>query len=127
MTGTKQERTRAREYLTWLFQQRVGAVEVDYSKRDDVTVLQVPKDCVGFVTGHKGTSLRAVEDATGTFCFIEGGREDPHRDPKPLLVFGSAPARQIAEERLRAKIEQKLEEGWVHEEYSGYDGKGKRD
>jgi len=76
---------RAREYLLWLFRQRVGPVEVSYDGREDVTVLQVPKDCVGFVTGHKGTALRSVEDATGTFCFIEGGRSDPNRDPKPLL------------------------------------------
>mmetsp|Transcript_64190 Transcript_64190/g.139634 ORF Transcript_64190/g.139634 Transcript_64190/m.139634 type:complete len:919 (-) Transcript_64190:135-2891(-) len=119
LSGTKKERVRAKEYLSWLFRQRVGPVEVDYSARDDVTVLQVPKECVGFVTGHKGTSLRAVEDATGTFCFIEGGRDDPHRDPKPLLIFGGPEPRRFAEERLRARIDQKIVEGWVHEDYSG--------
>lgn len=121
MSGVKQERVRAREYLTWLFRQRVGAVEVNYANRNDVLVLQVPKDCVGFVTGHKGTSLRAVEDATGTFCFIEGGRDDPHRDPKPLLVFGCPEARKVAEEMLRQRIEQKVTEGWVQDE-TGYGG-----
>jgi len=126
LSGSKKERTRAREYLTWLFQQRIGAVEVNYTNRDDVTVLQVPKDCVGFVTGHKGTSLRAVEDATGAFCFIEGGRDDPHRDPKPLLVFGNEKSRKEAEIRLRAKIEQKLVEGWVAEDDRGGDGYGKK-
>mmetsp|Transcript_58688 Transcript_58688/g.104361 ORF Transcript_58688/g.104361 Transcript_58688/m.104361 type:complete len:927 (+) Transcript_58688:193-2973(+) len=123
LSGEKKERTRAREYLFWLFKQRVGPVEVDYSNREDVTVLQVPKDCVGFVTGHKGTSLRAVEETTGTFCFIEGGRDDPQRDPKPLLIFGSAKSRVQAEEMLRKRIDQKLVEGWVHEEGgSGYGG-----
>lgn len=136
LSGFKKERTRAREYLGWLFRQRVGPVEVNYANREDVTVLQVPKDCVGFVTGHKGTSLRAVEEATGTFCFIEGGREDPHRDPKPLLVFGSAEARRLAEEKLRLRIDQKLVEGWVHEDGGergeggkggkGRDGKGRQ-
>jgi hypothetical protein len=61
LSGVKKERTRAREYLSWLFQQRIGPVEVDYAHRDDVTVIGVPKDCVGFVTGQKGSSLRAVE------------------------------------------------------------------
>jgi len=127
LSGTRRERTRAREYLGWLFRQRVGPVEVDYACRDDVTVLQVPKDCVGFVTGHKGISLRAVEDATGTFCFIEGGRDDPHRDPKPLLIFGSMESRRNAEERLRQRIEQKLEEGWVADEwYNGYQERADR-
>jgi len=125
LSGSRPERQRAREYLAWLFRQRVGPVEVDYEKRDDVTVLPVPKDCVGFVTGHKGTSLRAVEDATGTFCFIEGGRDDPHRDPKPLLIFGAPDARKHAEGLLRQRIEQKLETGWVHEDYnSGYGNGG---
>lgn len=123
MSGYKKERLRGREYLIWLFRQRVGPVEVEYANREDVTVLQVPKDCVGFVTGHKGTALRAVEEETGTFCFIEGGRDDPHRDPKPLLIFGGPEARASAEEKVRKRIEQKQEEGWVHEEWSsGYSG-----
>ncbi|CAE8735211.1 unnamed protein product, partial [Polarella glacialis] len=120
LSGLKKERGCAREYLAWLFRQRVGPVEVNYSNREDVTVLQVPKDCVGFVTGHKGTSLRSVEEATGTFCFIEGGRDDPQRDPKPLLIFGSCDARRQAEELLRKRIDLKLVEGWVHED--GYGG-----
>lgn len=116
LSGTKKERTHAREYLGWLFLQRVGSVEVNYQGRDDVTVLPVPKDCVGFVTGHKGTSLRAVEDASGTFCFIEGGREDPYRDPKPLLIFGDPDARATAEELLQKRINLKLVGGWVDED-----------
>mmetsp|Transcript_66357 Transcript_66357/g.130740 ORF Transcript_66357/g.130740 Transcript_66357/m.130740 type:complete len:900 (-) Transcript_66357:15-2714(-) len=126
LSGIKRERMRAREYLGWLFRQRVGPVEVDYACREDVSVLQVPKDCVGFVTGFKGTSLRSVEDATGTFCFIEGGRDDPHRDPKPLLIFGDKDARRQAEELLRKRIEQKLVEGWVHEEHGGGRHGGRR-
>lgn len=130
LSGTKAERARGRDYLTWLFRQRVGPVEVHFDGRDDVTVLPVPKDCVGFVTGHKGTSLRAVEEQTGTFCFIEGGRDDPHRDPKPLLIFGAPDARKSAEALLRQRVEQKLETGWVHEDYSGsggYSGSGYAD
>lgn len=124
LSGSRVERKRAREYLLWLSRQRVGPVEVDYENRDDVTVLPVPKDCVGFVTGHKGTSLRAVEDQTGTFCFIEGGRDDPHRDPKPLLIFGPPESRKVAEGLLRQRIDQKLEAGWVHEDWNGGGGYG---
>jgi len=119
LSGSRPERRRAREYLGWLFLQRVGPVEVDYDRREDVTILPVPKDCVGFVTGHKGTSLRAVEDTTGTFCFIEGGRDDPYRDPKPLLIFGAPEARKQAEVLLWERIAQKLEAGWVHEDSNG--------
>lgn len=127
LSGLKHERTHAREYLHWLFQQRIGPVEVDYSCRDDVTVIQVPKDCVGFVTGHKGASLRSVEESTGTFCFIEGGRDDSHRDPKPLLIFGSKESRREAEALLRQKIDLKLEEGWVPDEHAKGHNEGKGD
>jgi len=114
LSGTKLERQRAREYLCWLFQQRMGSVDVQYQGRSDVTAIQVPKECVGYVTGHKGASLRSVEDLTGTFCFIEGGREDA-RDPKPLLICGlQDESRKKAEDIITARIEQKLEKGWVH-------------
>eukprot|EP00930_Biecheleria_cincta_P018990 TRINITY_DN14620_c0_g1_i3.p1 TRINITY_DN14620_c0_g1~~TRINITY_DN14620_c0_g1_i3.p1 ORF type:complete len:941 (+),score=223.07 TRINITY_DN14620_c0_g1_i3:170-2992(+) len=125
LSGMKVERMRAREYLGWLFKQRVGSVEVDYSSRNDVTVMQVPKDCVGFVTGYKGASLRAVEEKTGTFCFIEGGRDDPNRDPKPLLLFGNPENRKQAEDMLRKRIDQKLVEGWVHEDGHDREDNGK--
>lgn len=130
LSGLKTERERARAYLVWLFAQRIGPVEVNYVGRTDVTVVEVPKECVGFVTGHKGISLRSIEDATGTFCFIEGGREDPNRDPKPLLIFGQPDARVEAEIRLRQRIDQKLEEGWVRDsegqwtENGGWNGRG---
>lgn len=116
MAGNLKERRCAREYLGWLFCQRVGPVEVKYAGRDDVTVLLVPKDCVGFVTGNKGVHLRQIEEETGTFCFIEGGRDDPYRDPKPLLIFGQPDARTSAECRLRERVELKVQTGWVDED-----------
>mmetsp|Transcript_51990 Transcript_51990/g.137586 ORF Transcript_51990/g.137586 Transcript_51990/m.137586 type:complete len:898 (-) Transcript_51990:304-2997(-) len=120
LSGSDPERQRGREYLQWLFQQRVGGVEVDYRSRDDCTAILVPRSCIGFVTGSRGSSLREVEDLTGTFCFIEGGRDD-ERDPKPLLIFGAPEARAEAEELLQDKIHQKLESGWVSQERYGKD------
>jgi hypothetical protein len=96
MSGTLAERKRARDYLSWLMQQRRGSVRVeDVEKRDDVTVLQVPSQCVAFITGTGGRSLRAVEEQTGTFCFIDGDRRGEN---ERLLVFGGT-----EDARLRAK------------------------
>mmetsp|Transcript_4407 Transcript_4407/g.7593 ORF Transcript_4407/g.7593 Transcript_4407/m.7593 type:complete len:771 (-) Transcript_4407:203-2515(-) len=112
LAGTMMERRHAYEYMGWLLQQRVGAVTVwNKEQRDDCTVVRVPKDCVGFVTGQKGVSLHAVEEATFTFCFIEGERDDPAIDPKPLLVFGSYDGRMKAQEAVMHMINQKLEAG----------------
>mmetsp|Transcript_19408 Transcript_19408/g.45185 ORF Transcript_19408/g.45185 Transcript_19408/m.45185 type:complete len:787 (+) Transcript_19408:138-2498(+) len=109
--GTSPERQRAKEYLGWLLKQRVGPVTVwNKDQRDDCTVIRVPKDCVGFVTGQKGASLHAVEEASSTFCFIEGERDDPAVDPKTLLVFGSSDGRAKAEEVLLQMVRQKMEE-----------------
>ena len=87
------ERRRARDFIQWLLQQRLGKLpteKVDYKARDDCTVVMVPRGCIGYVTGHKGVSLRNVEEESGTFCFIEFTGDDDHRseDPKPLLIFG---------------------------------------
>mmetsp|Transcript_435 Transcript_435/g.864 ORF Transcript_435/g.864 Transcript_435/m.864 type:complete len:762 (+) Transcript_435:110-2395(+) len=110
LAGTMMERRHAYEYMGWLLQQRMGTVTVwDKAQRDDCTVISVPKDCVGFVTGQKGASLHAVEEATSTFCFIEGDRDDPAIDPKPLLVFGSYEGRRQAQEAVVCMINQKLE------------------
>ena len=59
--GTIEQRTRARTYLKWLLKQRAGSVYVDDLKeRDDVTIVPVPREAIGYVTGNRGSSLRQV-------------------------------------------------------------------
>ena len=59
--GTIEERTRARTYLKWLLKQRAGSVYVDdLHERDDVTIVPVPREAIGYVTGNRGSSLRQV-------------------------------------------------------------------
>ena len=86
--GYKRERRRAKDYLKWLLKQRHGPVTVDYEERDDVTIVRVPQGSVGFITGHRGESLRSIERETNTFCFIneasKGGKEEE------LLIFGDS-------------------------------------
>merc|ERR1712151_791891 len=114
----------AKEYLQWLLRQRVGEnVHVDHKGRDDVTMIMVPSQCIGFVTGHKGSSLRAIEEETSTFCFIEGTVDDLE-EQKPLLIFGCVEDRRLAESLVWDKISQKFDETG-HEVY-GHSGGGKR-
>ena len=109
MCGTYEERTRARTYLKWLLKQRSGSVNVeDLDKRDDVTLVPVPRDCIGYVTGNRGSSLRQVEEESGTFCFMEGGRGDAEQ----LLVFGHQKAdREVAERLINNLVNEKLRDG----------------
>ncbi|KAH3767918.1 domain K-type RNA binding proteins family protein [Pelomyxa schiedti] len=76
MSGHINERKRAREYLHLLMEQRLGPVHLHHAqKRDDCTLVDVPTQCVGYVTGSKGRSLRAIELRTDTFCFMDGGKD----------------------------------------------------
>ncbi|KAF4756700.1 hypothetical protein FOZ62_027955, partial [Perkinsus olseni] len=47
-------------------------VHVDTDRRDDITIIDCPEEYVGYITGHRGSELRSVEDRTGTFCFMDG-------------------------------------------------------
>jgi rRNA processing protein Krr1/Pno1 len=83
MSGTRVERTRAQEYLGWLFDQLKGPVYVDgWEDRDDCTMVDVPRDCVGYVTGARRATLGKIEEEW------DGGgmdRTDRHRDANHLV------------------------------------------
>jgi len=126
--GTKQQRDCAREYLRWVLQQRVGPVHVEYESRDhDCTCIMVPAHCIGYITGHRGVSLRQIEEETKTFCFFEGSVQDEVDNPKPLLIFGLEDDRKFAETLVWEKIIQKSKNGeWTQStEKKGAKGKGK--
>lgn len=113
--GTKKERECGREYLLWVLQQRVGPVNVDYHNRADCTCIMVPPPCIGYITGHRGISLRQMEEETRTFAFFEGAVSDDMEEPKPLLIFGTEDSRKAAEGITWEKIIQKSQfeqPGW---------------
>jgi len=119
--GTLEERTRARTYLKWLLKQRHGSVYVDDVRdRDDVTIVPVPQHCVGYVTGNRGASLRQVEEMSGTFCFVEGGRGEAEQ----LLIFGhNKHDREVAERLVNDLVNEKLRD----EDRRDYDDRDRRD
>ena len=39
----------------------MGPIKVATDGRDDVTIVTVPRSCVGFITGHRGQNLRDIE------------------------------------------------------------------
>jgi len=130
--GTKRERECAREYLDWVLQQRIGAVTVDYANRDDCTFIMVPALCIGYITGHRGVSLRQIEEETKTFCFFEGAVTDTAQrvpddieNSKPLLIFGKPENRKNAEHLVWEKIIQKSgEDPYEDKGTKGRKGKG---
>lgn len=110
--GTKEERARGRDYLRWLIEQRTGRSECRPEGRDDVTVVEIPRSVVGYITGFKGNSLREVEQMSGTFCFTDSDVHARHgdSDTERLLIFSGSPrardqAERVIKDRVRAKLE----------------------
>jgi len=122
--GTIQERTRARTYLKWLLKQRNGSVYVeDLKERDDVTIVPVPREAIGYVTGNRGSSLRQVEEDSGTFCFVEGGRGESEQ----LLIFGHhKPDREVAERLVNQLINEKMRGDDDRRRFDDYDRRDDR-
>ena len=119
MSGSKAERDRAQEYLGWLFEQLKGPVYVDgWEERDDVTMVDVPRDCVGYVTGARRATLGKIEEEWGTLMFFmstnmraadrmdEGGRRE-FDGSEQLAIFGSRRGRRGAELKCMSAVETK--------------------
>ena len=64
--------------------QRVGPVTIDDNgDDDDLTVIQVPSEAVGFVTGSQGNFLRQVEEEWGTLMFFADFRSKSRGEQVP--------------------------------------------
>ncbi|CAE8643024.1 unnamed protein product [Polarella glacialis] len=69
--GSKMQRRRAKKYCEGVMAQRTGPVSIteEYND-DDLTMLQVPQEAVGFVTGRAGNFLRSIEEQWTTLMFF---------------------------------------------------------
>lgn len=107
--GSKKKREKAKTYIQYVSQQRLGPVCVDLPKpRDDLTVVDVPKKCIGFVMGKGGTTLRSFEDEFGTLVFFATVREPNGGERRDqLCVFGSLKARRGTELKVMSIVERK--------------------
>lgn len=116
-SGTKNERRRAKEYMKWLFQQLEGPVWVEgWEERDDITVLDIPSDCIGYVTGSRRAALGGMEEEWGTLMFFmtkpgTGGGKGDRRGGggfgEQLAILGPERGRRGAELKVMSSVEEK--------------------
>ena len=150
--GLERERKQAREYMEWLMRQRTNEpMDVDVDAREDVTVVAAPRSTMGYITGHKGDSLRGIEHETRTFIFAAGqgkkatpadgdGGDDAMADEKQadserILIFGDVESdRRRAKRILEDRIQQALrgdrrrdERGGRRDRDDSRDRRGRRD
>lgn len=107
--GTEVQCKRAKDYANYVTQQRVGPVYIDLTKetRDDLTVVEVPEDCVGFVMGRGGATLRSMEEEWGTLMFFAQVRAPNDDEAEKLCIFGTLRARRGAELKVMSAVEHK--------------------
>mmetsp|Transcript_66352 Transcript_66352/g.188404 ORF Transcript_66352/g.188404 Transcript_66352/m.188404 type:complete len:623 (-) Transcript_66352:202-2070(-) len=110
-SGTKATRRRAKEYMKWLFEQLEGPVYVEgWEDREDVTVLDIPSDCVGYVTGSRRAALGGMEEEWGTLMFFmtkPGSKGKGRGNGEQLAIFGDRRARRGAELKVMSSVEEK--------------------
>jgi len=109
-SGTRQERRRAKDYMKWLFDQLEGPVYVEgWEQRDDCTVVDVPSDCVGYITGSRRATLGRLEDEWGVLMFFmnKGGERRGRGSSEMLIIFGATRPRRGCELKVMNEIEKK--------------------
>eukprot|EP01062_Namystynia_karyoxenos_P075347 TRINITY_DN725_c0_g1_i7.p1 TRINITY_DN725_c0_g1~~TRINITY_DN725_c0_g1_i7.p1 ORF type:complete len:581 (+),score=230.81 TRINITY_DN725_c0_g1_i7:111-1853(+) len=116
IAGNMEERQRGHDYLDWTMAQLESPrISINTKRRDDVTVLKVPQDTVGYVTGARRATLLQMEQEWGVMMlFINGGGKGRSRDPdsyEELAIFGPRRGRRGAELKVMSSIENK-NPGW---------------
>ena len=113
--GPDDARARAKKYIEIVQSQRVGLATIDEAIHDDgdLTVMDVPNACIGFVTGKSGIFLRNCEEEFNVmmfFCKAPGGAVD-NATGKPverMAIFGLDPKnRKGAELKVMSAVEVK--------------------
>jgi len=106
-SGTRSERKKAREYMKFLFEQLEGPVYVDgWQDRDDCTVVEVPAECIGYVTGARRAALGTIEEEWGVLMFFMNRRSERGR-AEELIICGPQRARRGAELKVMSSVETK--------------------
>ena len=107
MAGSRTERGRCWDYLTWLLKLRRGSrvVVADLQKRDDCAAVRVAR---GAATRAGGATLRSIELETKTFCFSAPDRDDPEGKEELVLIFGADERRRrramdLVEDAMRGR------------------------
>lgn len=111
LRGSKLQRRRAKKYAEGVMAQRTGPVSITEDYDDgDLTMLQVPQEAVGFVTGRAGNFLRTIEEEWGVLMFFceVGGKGGRGKDYEKLAIFGPVRGRRGAELKVLSAAETKV-------------------
>ena len=110
LSGTAEGCSHGIDYIDYVRQQRVGPVTISTEKeRNDFTAYAVPGDCIGFVMGRGGATLRSMEEEWGVLMFFAKTADQRSKDDgeEQLCIFGPLAARRGAELKTMSAVEHK--------------------
>lgn len=96
-TGTKDERELCKLCINMTLQQRRGKMSMDFKEieaRPDCLTHDVPEQCVGFVLGNRGNTLRQFEERTKVYMVFDN--EATRAGTKRLYILGKRDGREKA-------------------------------
>jgi predicted RNA-binding protein Jag len=107
----------AKRYCRYVLIQRQGPVDVTSEElKSNCTVVDVPSDCVGLVTGKAGNYMRSIESEWNVLMFfarVDGVKQfnvKPEADKddfliEKLCIFGNMRGRRGAELKMMSSVE----------------------
>ena len=110
LSGNKEQCLHGIDYIDFIRQQRVGPVTINMeSERNDFTAYTVPSDCIGFVMGRNGATLRSMEEEWGVLMFFAKTSDERQKEDsdEQLCIFGPLAARRGAELKTMSAVEHK--------------------
>eukprot|EP00746_Dinoflagellata_sp_MGD_P135033 gnl/MRDRNA2_/MRDRNA2_68939_c0_seq2.p1 gnl/MRDRNA2_/MRDRNA2_68939_c0~~gnl/MRDRNA2_/MRDRNA2_68939_c0_seq2.p1 ORF type:complete len:350 (+),score=36.38 gnl/MRDRNA2_/MRDRNA2_68939_c0_seq2:145-1050(+) len=132
MAGSAKQRSRAKDYIMWLLEQRGGRFQVKIfsnpGDRDDCDYLIIPRARFSDIAGHKGATIRHLEDQWSVFiCIAEVNQieiETNRGYMEKILICGWSrkmrkKAKTILKDRWHEsekKIERDVKRQWTEEE-----------
>jgi len=107
--GTPAERKLGMFFIEVTLQQRNKKMNLNFSEledREDCEKLDVPKECVGFVLGNRGATLRGFEDQSCAYMVFDN--DTMREGKKRLYILGQrknrAKARALVEEAVNFRL-----------------------
>ena len=76
--------------------------------RDDLSIVDVPNECVAYVMGKNGSVLRSIEEEWGSLMFFGRPTSGTNEGKEMLMICGSRRARRGAELKVMSAVEHKL-------------------
>lgn len=119
-TKDEYRKEKTREYIRLLLENKsemkgLSRLGVD-RRRDDLTVIAVPQQTVGYITGKNRSTLHSLEEETKTLMFFES--KDLSRPEENLLIFSVHPrGRKQAELKVMSAIESKIPGHYLHGDF----------